>query len=568
VLIDNEIVPLRTVTELTLRKPTNLPKVEMTRGVEHVSKVPKEVKSKSLRGKVIYIHVQIIMRSQNYNLASKILDTKCNHKYVEKQNAYLSSWLLIWEIFLKQWAKDIISDSLSGTGDPLNLAIGIRVLTSGTLISFGLFFAIFEGETSKGDGVIVVPSIIRREGSQETVFNKDRTSIGKTIHSTPRPLRGFLRGKILRTKTLDYNSRYAIHSKINTQGTRNISNKSDAVASAEFRKSSKAQATSLKGNLGRSLNPGFFTGFTDGEGSFMVSIIKVPKLRVGWRVVPVFQIGQPRVELLNNIQAYLGGCGFITKQSNNCLAFKIFSLKQFDKLLYHFEQYPLQTKKRADFLLFKDVILKMKNGKHLEAEGLQDIINIRATLNRGLTPLLEEAFPGCIPVPRPLVENPQIPDPYWVAGFTSGEGCFTINITKSSASKTGFLVNLRFQVSQHSRDEELIRSFIGYMGCGRYYSLKGSQLRGDFVVTSLPDILNKINPFFRNYPIIGVKSKDFQSWSEAAELMRKKEHLKVEGLEKIRKIKASINKASTSEARFVCEPRLGSHTQNFNLRKD
>lgn len=182
-----EPVPLRTVTELTLRKPTNLRKVEMTRGVEHVSKVPKEVKCKSLRGKVIYIHVQIIMRSQNYNLASKILDTKCNHKYVEKQNAYLSSWLLIWEIFLKQWAKDIISDSLSGTGDPLNLVIGIRVLTSGTFISVGLFFAHFVGETSKGDGVIVVPSIIRREGSQETVFNKDRTSIGKTIHSTHRP---------------------------------------------------------------------------------------------------------------------------------------------------------------------------------------------------------------------------------------------------------------------------------------------------------------------------------------------------------------------------------------------
>jgi hypothetical protein len=56
-----------------------------------------------------------------------------------------------------------------------------------------------------------------------------------------------------------------------------------------------------------------------------------------------------------------------------------------------------------------------------------------------------------------------------------------------------------------------MRSFIGYMGCGRYYSLKGSQLRGDFVVTSLSDILNKINPFFRDYPIVGVKSKDFQS---------------------------------------------------------
>src|SRR5262249_14322967 len=89
---DLEPVPLRTVTELVLRKPTNLPDIEMIRGVEHVSKVLKEVKYKShLMGKVIYIHVLIIMLSQNYSLASKILDTKCNHKYVEKQNAYLSS---------------------------------------------------------------------------------------------------------------------------------------------------------------------------------------------------------------------------------------------------------------------------------------------------------------------------------------------------------------------------------------------------------------------------------------------------------------------------------------------
>lgn len=51
------------------------------------------------------------------------------------------------------------------------------------------------------------------------------------------------------------------------------------------------------------------------------------------------------------------------------------------------------------------------------------------------------------------------------------------------------------------------------MGSGRYYPFKGSQPRpkGDFFVTRLPDILNKINPFFRDYPIIGVKSKDFQS---------------------------------------------------------
>ena len=61
--------------------------------------------------------------------------------------------------------------------------------------------------------------------------------------------------------------------------------------------------------------------------------------------------------------------------------------------------------------MFKEVVKKMKRGEHLTTEGLQDIINLKATLNKGLTPLLQEAFPECIPVPRSLMENRQIPDP-------------------------------------------------------------------------------------------------------------------------------------------------------------
>jgi hypothetical protein len=90
---------------------------------------------------------------------------------------------------------------------------GFSILTLVRVKTENSFFANFEGETSKGDGVIVVPSIIRREGSQETVFNKDRTSIGKTIHST----------HLLRTKTFDYNSMLATHSNINTESIRRMS---------------------------------------------------------------------------------------------------------------------------------------------------------------------------------------------------------------------------------------------------------------------------------------------------------------------------------------------------------
>ena len=105
----------------------------MTRGPEHVIKVLKDVKCKNLRGKVLFTHVQFIMPSQNYNLALKILVTERNHNYVEKRTAYLSSWLLIKENSLKQRAKGRISDSLLGTGDPLNPEKGISVLNTLTL---------------------------------------------------------------------------------------------------------------------------------------------------------------------------------------------------------------------------------------------------------------------------------------------------------------------------------------------------------------------------------------------------------------------------------------------------
>jgi hypothetical protein len=46
----------------------------------------------------------------------------------------------------------------------------------------------------------------------------------------------------------------------------------------------------------------------------------------------------------------------------------------------------------------------MKQGEHLTPEGLKTIINIRASMNRGLTPALKEAFPDYIPASRPLVD--------------------------------------------------------------------------------------------------------------------------------------------------------------------
>jgi hypothetical protein len=59
-------------------------------------------------------------------------------------------------------------------------------------------------------------------------------------------------------------------------------------------------------------------------------------------------------------------------------------------------------------------------------------------------------------------------------------------------------VNLIFSISQHARDEQLIKSFIEYLGCGKVYLNKEAVY---IRATKYSDIYDKIIPFFKKYPI-------------------------------------------------------------------
>jgi hypothetical protein len=89
-----------------------------------------------------------------------------------------------------------------------------------------------------------------------------------------------------------------------------------------------------------------------------------------------------------------------------------------------------------------------------------------------------------------------------------------------------------------------MKSLGTYLGCGRYEarSKDTNTQVGDFVVTKLSDITEKIIPFFDKYPINGVKHLDNLDFCRVAELMQNKAHLTPEGLDHIRKIKIGMNK--------------------------
>ncbi len=144
--------------------------------------------------------------------------------------------------------------------------------------------------------------------------------------------------------------------------------------------------------------------------------------------------------------------------------------------------------------------------EHLTVSGLQAIMNRRASLNIGMTPLLKEAFSQTKPVSRPLVKNYEIKDPEWLSGFVSGDGSFLVKLRKISTFKVGFQVVLVLQITQNERDKELLETIRSYFGNGGIERVSSTSSALNFKISSFSFIYEKIIPFFRQHPIIGVKS--------------------------------------------------------------
>ena len=90
-------------------------------------------------------------------------------------------------------------------------------------------------------------------------------------------------------------------------------------------------------------------------------------------------------------------------------------------------------------------------------------------------------------------------------------------------------VRIRFKISQHYRDAELLKSLIKYFDCGYYYP-RSNQNVWDFVVTKFSDVNEKILPFFPKYPVRGVKDLDYLDICKIAELIKNKAHLTISAL--------------------------------------
>ena len=289
------------------------------------------------------------------------------------------------------------------------------------------------------------------------------------------------------------------------------------------------------------LDPWFITGLVDAEGSFMLGFFKSDTYRMGYQIQAIFKIAlrSSDLDLLSQIQKFFG-LGKITKHGETSSQYTVKSLKDLETIIAHFDNYPLLGQKWADYTLFKSAVQLIKDKEHLNKQGFNKLLCIRDSMNLGLSEELKLNFPDIQPVPRPLVPKINNINPNWIAGLTSGDGCFHISIRNSPTTKWGKSVVLKFHIVQHSKDIELMEMLISTLGCGRI-ELRLNQSAVYFVVTNFKDVFEKIIPLFNKYPIKGVKALDFADFKKVLGLMHNKEHLTEQGLSKIQSIKLSMN---------------------------
>lgn len=130
----------------------------------------------------------------------------------------------------------------------------------------------------------------------------------------------------------------------------------------------------------------YISGYVDGEGCFTVSVNQRSKMVTGWEIRPSFSVSQnhDRSELLYLMMEYFD-CGSIRSgRSDRTLKYEVRSLTNLtDKVIPHFERYPLLSGKQASFLLFRDICLAMVAGKHRDPDVLPEILRQASDINSG-----------------------------------------------------------------------------------------------------------------------------------------------------------------------------------------
>jgi hypothetical protein len=120
----------------------------------------------------------------------------------------------------------------------------------------------------------------------------------------------------------------------------------------------------------------------------------------------------------------------------------------------------------------------------------------------------------------------------YISGYVDGEGCFTVSISPRRKLRVGWEVRPSFSASQNGDRAEVLYALQAYFGCGRIRPDRSDRTL-KWETRRLEDILVKVIPHFRQWPLMSGKRYDFDRFAAVCHLMAAGEHRGRDGLIRI-----------------------------------
>ena len=151
-------------------------------------------------------------------------------------------------------------------------------------------------------------------------------------------------------------------------------------------------------------------------------------------------------------------------------------------------------------------------------------------------------------------ERPEIAG--WICGFVDGEGCFSVSLIRNETTSHGWQVFPEFVVTQGVKSRSSIEEIQNFFECGRIYENSRRDNHSEnllrYCVRSRKELLERIIPFFEQYPLRTAKRNDFKKFKRIILLMEKGVHSTRSGLRQSARIIEQMNRKVPS--RFLESP--------------
>jgi len=141
--------------------------------------------------------------------------------------------------------------------------------------------------------------------------------------------------------------------------------------------------------------------------------------------------------------------------------------------------------------------------------------------------------------------------PWYITGITDGEGSFQITIQNVKKKREiSFKPRLEFKITQKNYSLGMLYEIKKYFKCGRIHIDNSKTGTMKYVITNINDLTNKVIPHFDKYNLKTSKFLNYKDFKKAVLLMNEKNHLKKDGIDKLRNIKSYMNKARSFKDKF------------------